>query len=78
MLLPCVIFRILAVIHRFITSSFADAVTKAVVLRMRELIRKLCGRGVTETTFLSSITLAFFKIQDSNFVCWTFEMLRKL
>ena len=38
----------------------------------------MCGRGVTETTVLSLITIAFYKVQDSNYFCWWVEALRKL
>ena len=69
MLLLCVIFRILEVIDRFITSQFRRRCNQGHSIA-QAYIRKLCGRGVTETTALSSITLAFYKIQDSNFFYW--------
>ena len=69
MLLLCVIFRILEVIDRFITSQFRRRCNQGHSIT-HAYIRKLCGRGVTETTALSLITLAFYKIQDSNFFYW--------
>ena len=66
MLLLCVIFRILEVIDWFITSQFRRRCNQGHSVA-HAYIRKLCGRGVTA---LSSITLAFYKIQDSNFFYW--------
>ena len=56
MLLLCVIFHVLEVIDRFITSSFVDAVTKVVVSRMRKL-ENCVGGGLDNSCIL----------QDSRF-----------
>ena len=44
MLLLCVIFRILEVIDQFLSSQFADAVTKVMVLHTRELENCVGGK----------------------------------
>ena len=71
MLLLCVIFCTLEVIE---LPSFTDAVTKVIVLRMREL--ENCVGGALQK--LSWTTLAFYKIQYSNFFYLRVEALRKL
>ena len=68
----CVIFQILEVIDHFITSQFpgkvADTVTGNSIAQVS--IRKLYGRGVTETNLIT--------LEDSNFICCRGEALRKL
>ena len=66
---------ILEIIDRFITSKFpVETVTKC-----NSVTKENCVGGALQKqlSVVSLTTLAFYKIQNSNFFCWNAEAVRK-
>ena len=72
---------ILEIIDRFITSKFpVETVTKCnIFIYIYSVTKENCLGGALQKqlSVVSLTTLAFYKIQNSNFFCWNAEAVRK-